>query len=87
MDDINIFAKNEKKFKSLIWTIRIFSEDVGMKFGIEKSTMIIIKNRKSKTTVGTDLPNQEGIRTLGEKKNYKYLGILGFYQANRDEKK
>ena len=25
---------------------------------------------------GRGLPNQESIRTLGEKENYKYLGIL-----------
>ena len=25
---------------------------------------------------GIELPNQEKIRTLGEKENYKYLGIL-----------
>ena len=32
MDDIKVFAKNEKELKSFIQTIRNFSEDIGMKF-------------------------------------------------------
>ena len=39
--------------------------------------MLIMKNGKRKITDGTELPNQERIRTpLGEKENYKYKGIL-----------
>ena len=29
-----------------------------------------------KTTEGIELPNQESVRTRGEKENYKYLEIL-----------
>ena len=39
---------------------------------------------------GTELANQESIRTLGdEKKNNKYLGVLenGLHQSNGNEKK
>ena len=36
MDDIKLFAKNEKELETLIHTVRIYSEDIGMKFGIEK---------------------------------------------------
>ena len=38
--------------------------------------MLIMKSRKRETTERKVLPNQENIRTLGEKENYKYLGIL-----------
>ena len=31
---------------------------------------------KRQTMEGIELPNQERIRTFGEKENYKYLGIL-----------
>ncbi len=33
-------------------------------------------NEKQKMTERIELPNQEKIRTLGEKETYKYLGIL-----------
>ena len=35
MDDIKIFSKKEEELESLIQTIKIFSEDIGMEFGIE----------------------------------------------------
>ena len=35
-----------------------------------------MKNGKRKIMEGTEQPNQERIRTLGEKENYKYLPIL-----------
>ena len=36
MDDLKLFAKNEKEIDSLVQTVRIFSDDIGMKFGLEK---------------------------------------------------
>ena len=36
MDDIKLFAKNEKKMETLIHAVRIYSQDIGMEFGIEK---------------------------------------------------
>ena len=44
MDNIKIFAKNESRAKTLIQTIKIYRKDIGMKFGIEKCAMLIIKN-------------------------------------------
>ena len=35
-----------------------------------------LKSGKSKTTEGIELPNHGNIRTLGEKENYMYLGIV-----------
>ena len=34
------------------------------------------KRKKRMKTEGIKLPNQERIRTLGEKENYKYLCLL-----------
>ena len=47
-----------------------------MEFGIEKCTMPVMKSGKRHLTDGMKLPNQDKIRTLGEKETYKYLGIL-----------
>ena len=35
MDDIKLFAKNEKEQESLIHAVRIYSQDIGMKFGMK----------------------------------------------------
>ena len=50
-----------------------------MEFGKEKCVMLITKKRKRrkrKSSEGIELSNQENIRTLEEKENNKYLGIL-----------
>ena len=62
--------------ETLIQTIGIYRQDVGIEFSYEKSAMFEIKSRKIKIMERIKLPNQESIRTLAEKKNYKYLGIL-----------
>ena len=36
MDNIKLIAKNEKELETLIQAVRICSQDIGMKFGIEK---------------------------------------------------
>ena len=36
MDDLKLYAKNEKGLKSLVQTVRIFSDDNCMEFGIDK---------------------------------------------------
>ena len=75
IDDI-LFAKNEKDLEKLIQAERIFNEDTVMAFSIEKCAILIMKSGKQQMTEGIELPNQEKIRTLGEKETYKYLGIL-----------
>ena len=59
MDDIKLFAKNEKELKTLIQALGIYSEDIGMEFGIEKCAMLIMKSGKRQMTEGLELPNQE----------------------------
>ena len=76
MDDIKLFAKNKKELETLIHTVRIYSRDVGMEFGIEKSSMLVMKSGKRQLTDGMELPNKDKIKTLAENETYKYLGIL-----------
>ena len=73
MDDIKLFAKNEKELVTLIHTVIIYSQDTGMEFGKEKCAMLVMKSGKRYLTDGIKLPNQEKIRTLREKETYKYL--------------
>ena len=76
MDDIKLFGKSEKKLETLIDAVRINSQDIGMEFGIEKCTLLVIKSGKRHLTESMELPNQDKISSLGEKETYKYLGIL-----------
>ena len=47
-DDIKLFAKNEKELEILIHTVRIYSQYIGMGFGIEK--MCRTSNEKREMT-------------------------------------
>ena len=76
MDDIKLFAKNERELETLIHAVRIYNQDIGMEFGIEKYAMLVMKSGKRHMTDGMELPNHDRIRTLEEKETYKYLGIL-----------
>ena len=75
MDDIKLFAKNEKELETLIHVVRIYSQDIVMEFGIEKCAMPVMKSDKWHTTDGMELPNHVKIRTL-EEETHKYLDIL-----------
>ena len=89
MDDIKLFAKNEKELETLIHTVRIYSRDIGMEFGIEKCAMLVMKSGKRQLTDGMELPNKDKIKTFAGNESYKYLGILEadtIKQVQRKEK-
>ena len=51
--------------------------------------MLIMKSGERETTEGTDLPNQERIRTLGKTKKFQVFGNIGngHHQTSRNERK
>ena len=54
MDDLKLYARNENQLDSFIQTVRIVSKDIGMKFGIEKCAVLVLKRGR--------LAQSEGIR-------------------------
>ena len=76
IDNSKLFAKNEKELETLIHTVRIYSQDIGMEFGIEKCVMIVMKSSKRHLMDWIELQNQDKIRMLREKETYNYLDIL-----------
>ena len=43
MDDLKLYSQNEEGLDSLVQTVRVFSEDIGMEFGIEKSATLVME--------------------------------------------
>ena len=76
MDDLKLYNHNEKELDLLVNTVRFFSKDIGMKFGIEKCAMLVIEKGKIVKSVGIELPDGEVIKSLQEVESYKYLGIV-----------
>ena len=63
MDDIKLFGR----YQTLIYAVRIYSQDIEMEFGREKCTMLVMISGKRYITDGIEQPNQDKIRTLKEK--------------------
>jgi len=50
MDDLKLYGRNDREIESLVHTVRIFSEDIGMQFGIKKCATIKLQCGKVKHT-------------------------------------
>ena len=76
MDDLKLYSQNEKGLDPLVHRVRVFSDDIGMEFGMEKCAMLVMEKGKIVKSVGIELPDGKVIKSLQEGESYKYLGIL-----------
>ena len=75
MDDLKLFGKNENQIMSLVQTVYLFSEDIGMEFGLKECAAVVLKRGKAVRFDGIQLPNEKIMRGVDEN-GYTYLGIL-----------
>ena len=61
MDDLKLYGRNEKEINSLVHTVRVFSSDIGMDFGIEKCATMVMKRGKLEKSEGTRLPEGKSL--------------------------
>ena len=76
MDDLKLYGKNPDQLKGLLHTIRTFSDDIQMNFGLEKWPVAHFVNSKlsghnSRVMVG----KMDTITCLEPGQVYKYLGV------------
>ena len=71
-----MYSRREKGLNSLVQTVRVFSQDIGMEFGIEKCAILVMEKGKIVKSVGIELPDGKVIKSLQEGESYKYLGLL-----------
>lgn len=74
MDDLKLYGKNRSQLNSLLETVRIYSEDIGMQFGLEKCAVIEMKRGKVSSSESMSVGGCE-IGSLGGEHQYKYLGV------------
>ena len=75
MDDLKLYGRTERELNSLVNTVHIFSEDIGMKFGMDKCNVLLMQRGRMKHTEGIKLPDGELMKEI-ESSGYKYLGML-----------
>ena len=66
MDHLKLYSRSEKGFNSLVQTVCVFSEDIGMEFGIEKCPMLVMEKGKSVKLVGIELLHGKVTKSLQE---------------------
>ena len=64
MDDLKLYGENEKALDSLVQTVRMFTSDIRMEFGIEKFATMIQKRGKVVRSEGIKLPDEKVIKSL-----------------------
>ena len=86
MDDLKLFGKSEDQIDSLVQTVLLFSEDIGMVFGLKKCGLVILIKGKLVKFDGIHLPNQEIMKEV-EENRHTYLGILELDEIKEHEMK
>ena len=61
-----MYCRREKGLDSLVQTVRVFGEDIGMEFGIQKRAILVTENGKILNSVDIELPDGKVINSLQE---------------------
>ena len=55
MDDLKLFAKDDKDLEVMLLTVKKLSDDIGMKFGLDKCAKATFKRGKLTQTTSLEL--------------------------------
>ena len=75
MDDLKTCAKDHNQQAGLLTIVKRFSDDIQMKFGLEKCAIATFKRGKLTETSDLQLDTDTCIRELDQEGVYNYLGI------------
>ena len=75
MDDLKLFAKDDKDLEGMLLTVKKFSDDIGMTFGLDKCAKATFKRGKLTQTTSLELDRSTIIKDLEQEELYKYLGV------------
>ena len=76
MDDLKVYGKDKAEIESLVSTVQLISQDIGMEFGIKKCGVVVLKRGKLWKSEGIriKLINRQTTKEVDDK-GYKYLSI------------
>ena len=76
MDGLKLHGSNEMSLETLIQTVLVFSNDIGMEFGVQKCAVLTMKKGKMANSDGIALTHEATMKGLKEGDNDKYLGVI-----------
>ena len=74
-DDLEIYEKNKDDLEGLLSTVKRFSDDIGMQFGLEKCSKYAFKKGSEINSKEMTLDINTENTALEHNKTYEYLGI------------
>ena len=74
-DDLKLFAKNDQQLQGLLNIVKQFSDDIQMKFGLDKCAKATFLRGKLLKAKSITLDSTTIIKDLEPKQSYKYLGV------------
>ena len=75
MDDLKLYAKNNKELEGLLSTMKQFSDDMSMEFELGKCAKATFRKGKFTRTIAVELDIDKIIRDLDQAETYDYLEI------------
>jgi hypothetical protein len=75
MDDLKLIAKSEEELQKQIQTVKTFSDDIHMEYGLQKCAKITFKRGKPTHSQNLVIDINREIQELRQGKTYQYLGI------------
>ena len=75
MDDLKLYGKNDYELDGLLKTVKTFSHDIGITFGLDKCAKATFISKKLKYTSSIVIDTDTKIKELDQEETYKYLGI------------
>lgn len=75
MDDLKLLAKNRDQLREGLETVKEFSDDIRMGFGLDKCAIAHIEKGKLVSCENMKLDENTEIKSLNQGEFYKYLGV------------
>ena len=75
MDDLKLFAKDDKNLDEKLQLVKIFSDDIGIAFRLDKCAKVLFKRGKLTRSASLELDIATIIKDLNQEEFYKYLGV------------
>ena len=73
IDDLKLFAKNDGQLEGLLTTVKEFSNDIAMQFGLDKCAKATLRRGKRVKTSDIQVDTDTIIQELEQEGTYKYL--------------
>ena len=59
IDDLKLYSSCDKELESVVGVVKMFSDDVGMKFGFDKGGVLVVEKGVKKKCEAIELPGRE----------------------------